>query len=117
MKFRAPLLLATILAAAGLIHFASPRTFDQLIPAWLPGSNDFWIYGSGALELACAASLVHPRSRRFGALATAILFVAVFPGNIQMAVSATGTTERAITYARLPLQVPLVWWALRIFKD
>jgi uncharacterized membrane protein len=80
-----------------------------------------WVLGSGVAELACAAAVAHPRTRRTGAGASAALFVAVFPGNVQMAVdyqrARKPTWQRAVAYARLPLQWPLVSLALRVRKD
>ena len=66
-------------------------------------------------ELACAAVVAMPRTRRIGAGAAAALFVLVFPANVQQALDArrASAPEQAIAYARLPLQVPLVWWALQ----
>ena len=76
------------------------------------------VYLSGAAELACAAGLVVPRMRRLAGWATAALFVAVFPGNVQMALDAADRSElyRAATYARLPVQVPLVAWAVQVAR-
>lgn len=111
-----PYLLAALLATAGTTHFVKPRFYDQMVPPELPGPARAWTYGSGMAELAVAASLTHPRTRRRGALAAAALFVAVFPGNLQMARNARGPQQRTITYARLPLQVPLVRWAWRLWR-
>jgi len=77
------------------------------------------VYGSGVAEIACAVALLVPRTRRAGALASAALFVGVFPGNVTMATRALRSTRasgrtKAITLARLPLQVPLVAWALDV---
>ena len=46
------------------------------------------------------------------------LFVAVFPGNIQMAWDwrDRSAREQGAAYGRLPLQGPMVWWALRVAK-
>jgi uncharacterized membrane protein len=54
-----------------------------------------------------------PASRRRGGLASAVLLVAVFPGNLSMAVE-PGDVPRWVALARLPLQVPLVLWALSV---
>src|SRR3954470_24125191 len=83
---RSALLLAGVLGSAGTLHFATPRFFDDLIPQWLPGRARTWTYGSGVLELATATLIGAPTTRRRGGLAAAALFVAVFPGNITMAV-------------------------------
>jgi uncharacterized membrane protein len=115
---RSPLLLAGLLALAGVGHFASPRKFDETIPRALPGKPRTWTYASGAVELALAAGLVLPRTRRVAALAAAGFFVGVFPANVQMAVDwrHRPAPQRAAALGRLPLQVPLVLWARGIAK-
>ncbi|MEV0980180.1 MauE/DoxX family redox-associated membrane protein [Streptomyces sp. NPDC049915] len=113
MSQRSPLLLAGLLATAGVAHFAAPRSFDATIPRALPGRPRAWTYGSGAAELALAAGLAVPRTRRTAALAAAAFFVGVFPANVKMAVDWRDrpTPQRTAAVARLPLQVPLVLWA------
>lgn len=110
---RSPLLLAGLLAAAGVAHFAAPRPFDATIPRALPGRPRTWTYASGAAELALAAGLVLPRTRRAAALASAAFFVGVFPANVKMAADWRDrpTPQKTAAFARLPLQVPLVLWA------
>ena len=79
------------------------------------GSPAFWVRLSGVGELACAVGLLVPKSRRAAGWASAGLFVVVFPANIVMAVHAWhGDGSRVIAYGRLPLQIPLVLWALYI---
>lgn len=111
-------LLTGLLGAGGVIHFAVPGPYDGLIPSFLPGSPRLWTYGSGVLELAIGAAVAHPTTRRRGAQAAALLFVAVFPANIKMAIdwSDRSLPAQAIAYARLPLQVPLVLWALSVAR-
>jgi uncharacterized membrane protein len=108
--------LGGFLLGAGIAHFAVPGVFDPLVPEALPGSQRAWTYGSGLVELAVGASVLTPATRRKGALAAAALFVAVYPGNIKQAVDADTGKEKAISYARLPLQVPLVVWALKVSR-
>jgi uncharacterized membrane protein len=108
-----PYLLAAVLFGAGALHFVMPKPYDDLIPSWLPGSARSWVYGSGVVELAAAVGVAVPRTRRVAATGTALLFVAVFPGNIEMAVH-PGDTPRWLALARLPLQIPLVLWALQV---
>jgi uncharacterized membrane protein len=106
--------LGVLLLATGTTHFVRPGFYRDLIPPALPGSADLWVYGSGVAELACAALLVVPRTRRIGGLAAAALLIGVFPGNAWMAWEwrDRSTVEQLIAYGRLPLQVPLVLWAL-----
>jgi uncharacterized membrane protein len=62
--------------------------------------------------------LAAPRSRRLGGLASAALFVGVFPANIY-AVKVMGGTRvgRAAAIARLPLQWPLITAALQVARE
>lgn len=110
--------LSVLLAAAGALHFVRPGPYASIMPSAL-GDPLPWVYASGVAEIACAVGLTRTRTRRGAALATALLFVAVFPANVQMAVSAlrsdtASSLTQAITLARLPLQVPLVLWALSV---
>jgi uncharacterized membrane protein len=67
------------------------------------------------------ASVAFPRTRSAGGLAAALLFVAVLPGNIQMALDAfseqRAAREKAVLLARLPVQLPLIAWALRVRRS
>lgn len=109
--------LAALLATSGTAHFVVPGTYAAIVPKAL-GAPYAWVYASGLAELACAAAVLNRSTRRKGALAGAVLFVAVFPANVQMAVTSArhgGWTE-VLAFARLPLQVPLVWWAWRVSR-
>jgi uncharacterized membrane protein len=110
--------LAAVLATAGVTHFARPVPYDSIVPRSLPGSPRTWTYLSGAAELLVAAAVANPRTRRAGGLAAAGLFAAVFPANIKMAVDwrHASATRRAIAYGRLPLQIPLIMWGLRVAR-
>ena len=113
---RSALMLAALLGAAAAAHATRPQSFDRIVPRALPGDPRTWTYVSGAAELAVAAAVANPRTRRGGALAAACLFTAVFPANVQMALDwrQRPASLRAAAYARLPLQVPLVAWALKV---
>ncbi|MFG2947312.1 DoxX family protein [Streptomyces adustus] len=115
---RSSLLLAGLLATAGTAHFAAPRQFDATVPRALPGSPRTWTYASGVAELALAAGLAVPRTRRVAALATAAFFVGVFPANVKMAVDWRNrpTPQKAAALGRLPLQIPLVLWARSVAR-
>ena len=113
--------LAALLGTAGALHLVRPRVFEPLIPPAL-GSPRAWVVGSGVAELACAAALAVPATRRTGALASAGLLVAVFPGNVRMALGSrpgarSWARRPAVAWGRLPLQVPLVAWALSVARS
>jgi uncharacterized membrane protein len=115
---RSPLLLAGLLATAGVAHFARPRPFDATVPRSLPGTPRAWTYASGVAELALAAGLALPRTRKAAALTTAAFFVGVFPANVKMAWDwrHRPTPQKAAAFGRLPVQVPLVLWARGVAK-
>ncbi|MDQ0988984.1 DoxX family protein [Streptomyces sp. V3I7] len=116
---RSPLLLAGLLATAGVAHFAAPRQFDAIVPRVLPGSPRTWTYASGAVELALAAGVALPRTRSAAARATAAFFVGVFPANVKMALDWQDRPAplKTAALARLPLQVPLVLWARGVARN
>jgi uncharacterized membrane protein len=108
--------LAALLTTTGVLHLAVPAPFDAVVPRRLPGTPRFWTLASGIAELAVAAAVAAPGTRRLGATAAAALFVAVLPANVQMACdwSDRSPAARAVAWGRVPLQVPLVAWALAV---
>jgi uncharacterized membrane protein len=111
--------LAVLFGVLGTLHFLKPRPFEQIVPRALPRKKEL-VYASGAAELACAAGLLHPRTRRVAGLASAGLLVAIFPANVQMAADLQRKGSRpaqAIAWARLPLQLPLIRWALKAARE
>jgi uncharacterized membrane protein len=118
--------LAGVMIGSGVLHLVAPATYEKIVPRQL-GDARRVVYASGVAELACAALLLVPRTRRLGGWATAGLLVAVFPANVQMALDA-GTEHqaikkmptgafRAMALARLPMQVPMVMRAVRVARD
>lgn len=117
VRSASPYLLGGLLTVAGSLHFLTPRPYAAIVPAPLPAPTGI-VYASGLAELLCAAGLAVPRTRRLAGWATATLFVVVFPANVVMA---TGSGDRSDLYqagvwARLPLQVPLIAWAVSVAR-
>ncbi|GAA4733774.1 membrane protein [Isoptericola chiayiensis] len=113
--------LAAALTVTGTLHLVRPRVFEGLIPRAL-GSPRAWVVGSGVAELACAAAVAVPATRRAGGYATAGLFVGVFPGNVKMALDSHAgarhwSRDPRVAWGRLPLQVPLVAWAWQVARS
>jgi uncharacterized membrane protein len=107
--------LTAIFAVSGTVHLLRPEVYEPLMPDWLPAHREI-ILGSGIAELLCAAGLALPATRRPAGWASATLLVAVFPGNLKMADDARRSRSarfKAVSYARLPLQLPMVRAALR----
>lgn len=112
-------LLVGAFLTSGVVHLLRPRTFEALMPAWVP-AQEAVVQASGAAELVCAVAMVVPATRRAGGWASAALLVGVFPGNVEMARRALrghDRTRQAVAVARLPLQVPLVRVALRVARS
>ena len=112
--------LAALFAASGTLHLVRPQVFETIVPRQLPAPRGL-VYASGVAELVCAAGLLHPRTRKAAGWASAALLVAVFPANLQMAVTegkraSRGTGSRGkhvATLVRLPVQIPLIRTALK----
>jgi len=115
--------LAALIGGSGVLHLVAPRFYRRIVPAPLKHRQAEIVAMSGVAEIACALLLLHPRTRRAAALATAVLLVAVFPANVQMALDGGypdapfPANSRLGAWLRLPLQVPLVLWALRFRED
>lgn len=102
------------MAGAGVLHFVIPQVYERIVPKWL-GHDQAVVRLSGVAEIACGALLASRRTKRLGAWLTTATLVAVYPANVQMAVEAgipNDAGEWAI-WLRLPLQIPLIRWALR----
>jgi uncharacterized membrane protein len=110
--------LAALLLGVGTLHFVAPKPFDGIIPVELPGSPRFYTYASGVAELSIGAALLVRSTRRPAALAAAALFLAVFPGNVNMVRLWWDKPwpMRIIALARLPLQIPMVTTALKVAR-
>ncbi len=111
--------VAAMLMGIGTIHFLAPKPFDMIVPAELPGSARFYTYASGVAEIAVGALLVPRRTRRPAALAAALLFVGVFPANVNMVRLWWDKPwpMRIAALARLPLQIPMITTALKIRRN
>lgn len=111
--------MAAMLMGIGTVHFLAPKPFDMIVPAELPGSARFYTYASGVAEIGVGALLVPRRTRRPAALAAALLFVGVFPANVNMVRLWWDKPwpMRFAALARLPLQAPMIITALRIRRD
>ncbi len=110
------LLLGTVLIYAGILHLTTRRLeFQAQVPNWVPFSADFVVLASGVVEICLGIALVSLQYRRYVGLATALFFVAIFPGNISQYVNgidAFGLDTDQARLIRLFFQPLLVIWAL-----
>lgn len=114
--------LALVMAGAGVSHFVVPKYYERIIPRVL-GHERLLVGASGIAELGCAALLANRRTARVGGWASVALLIAVFPANVQMALdggvadASFPANSAAASWARLPLQLPLIWLAATIARS
>lgn len=116
-KFLARLLLGATLISAGIGHFTFSReTFQAQVPTWLPLDPDFVVLASGVVEITLGIALTSlGRHVAVVGLATALFFIAIFPGNISQYLTHTdafGLNTDEARLIRLFFQPLLVLWAL-----
>ncbi len=104
--------LALIFIVAGTLHFILTPVYLRIMPAYLP-SPHLLIQISGICEILGGAGLLLPATQRFAAWGLIALLVVVMPANIQMALDHAkwSSIPEWVLWARLPMQLPLIWWA------
>jgi uncharacterized membrane protein len=115
MRSAARIGLAIAMAVAGVAHLAMPVPFLQHLPPWTPAAEAI-IFVTGLIEIALGAALLlpHPWRRRAG-VALAVYLLAVFPGNVYVAVAdvdVDGQPGGWYAWLRLPLQALFIAWTV-----
>jgi len=102
---------------AGVAHFAVTRLYLQTMPEYLPAPRAL-VLVSGVAEIAGGLGVMLPSTRRAAAWGLVFLLLAVLPANVWMAQHPERFAEvpQWALWARLPLQVPLIWWAWRFTR-
>jgi uncharacterized membrane protein len=118
------LALAAFFSFSGSMHFFKPRSFEAIVPPAIERYKREAVLVSGVAELAGAAAVLHPATRRFGRWWLLGLLLSVFPANVHMAVNPEqirGLDLRKIPpwalWARLPLQPLAMLWVWRATRD
>jgi uncharacterized membrane protein len=108
----ARIVLAVLFVVAGTLHFVLTPAYMKIMPPWLPEPM-LLVQISGAAEILGGVGLLIPATRVFAAWGLVALLIAVLPANVQMALDHArwpGIPVWAL-WARVPVQVPLIWWA------
>ena len=107
-------LMGLLYIGAGLGHFLATRTYEHIMPDYLPAHHELVLL-SGAAEIAGGIGVLVPQTRRPAAWGLVLLLIAVLPANawmVQHPERYPGVPLWA-SWLRLPLQLPLIWWAWR----
>ncbi|MBJ7353241.1 MAG: DoxX family protein [Thermoleophilaceae bacterium] len=104
---------AAIFTTTGILHFTHEKFFIAIVPKSLPSPKAL-VQISGVAELAGAAGVLIPRTRKLAGKGLIALLIAVFPANINMALNPDRFKQFPAwaLWARLPLQfaaIALVW--------
>ena len=112
MKEIALYLMALLYIFAGGMHFLKPWVYLKIMPGYLPFHLPM-VYVSGIFEILAGLLLLSPITRPIGAWLTILILIAVFPANIQMAMSFYQKHHPYfwLALARLPIQFLLLAWA------
>jgi uncharacterized membrane protein len=122
---RARLILRVVLAAAmitiGIDHFVQPSFFVRIVPSILvpPGATALLLVQvSGFFEVLGGLGLLLSRVRQAAGVGLALLYVAVFPANVNMVIHPAlgGDIPLWALWVRLPLQLVLIALALWVSR-
>src|ERR1022692_5262180 len=106
---------AILYVVAGVFHFTKTEAYLKIMPPYIPYHVPLVLI-SGVFEILGGLGLLLPQMRRAAAWGLIALLIAVFPANIYMATNPiqAGAVSVAppLRWARLPLQLLLVWWLL-----
>lgn len=106
--------LAASIILAGTLHFVIPDPFVKIVPSSLAHPLAL-VYISGVFEILGGIGLLLPPVSQAAAWGLILLFIAVFPANINMAVNhidLPGIPDSSVLrWGRLPLQAVLIAWA------
>ena len=110
-------LMGVLYVVAGSAHFVATRAYERMVPSYLPAPHELVLL-SGAAEIAGGLGVLIPGRRRAAAWGLVCLLVAVFPANLWMAQhpELSPGVPLWLLWLRLPLQLPLIWWAWKYTK-
>ena len=116
VRIAAQVLLGAALIYTGILHLTTSRLeFQAQVPNWIPLPADFVVLASGVVEITLGLLLSSLQRRAAVGIATALFFIAIFPGNISQymnKVDAFGLDSDRARLIRLFFQPLLVLWAL-----
>ncbi len=99
---------------AGINHFVTPRTYEKIMPDYLPAHREL-VYASGVTEILGGALTLHPGTRKAGGWLLIATLVGVTPAHIHMLQHQDRYPKipAAGLWARLPMQVGMLYLVWR----
>jgi len=111
--------LALVMVVAGTLHFVATDAYVAIMPDYLPLHREL-VYLSGVFELVFGLGLLFRGTRGLSGILLILLFIAVLPANINLAIQniqpAGYHIPAVLLWARLPLQLVLIYWAWRVSR-
>ncbi len=107
------------MVVAGILHFVATDAYVSIMPDYLPLHREL-VYLSGIFEVLCGLGLLWHKTREAAGIGLIVLYIAVLPANINMAVQdiqpASFHIPAFLLWARLPLQLVFIYWAWRVSR-
>jgi uncharacterized membrane protein len=107
-------LLAAFWVAAGVNHFVNPKTYEAIMPDYVPAHREMVLW-SGVAEIVGGVAVIPAWGRRFARWWLLGVLAAVYPANVHMALNPDRYSKIPPTalWARLPLQFLCALWVWR----
>lgn len=101
--------------ATGINHFAMPKTYEAIMPGYIPAHREL-VLASGVAEAIGGAGILSERTSKLAGWWLILTLVAVFPANVHMALNPEryNKVPEAALWARLPGQALFVLWVWRV---
>ena len=107
------------MVVAGALHFIATDAYVSIMPDYLPLHREL-VYLSGMFEILFGMGLVWHKTRELAGRCLILLYLAVLPANINMALHHIQPTGFHIPvfllWARLPFQLVFIYWAWRVSR-
>lgn len=104
---------------AGILHFVATDAYVSIMPDYLPLHREL-VYLSGIFEVLSGLGLLWHKTREAAGTCLILLYLAVLPANINMAVQdiqpASFHIPAFLLWARLPFQLVFIYWAWRVSR-
>ena len=107
------------MVVAGILHFVATDAYVRIMPSYIPLHREL-VYLSGVFEVLLGLGLLWHKTREASGIGLIMLFLAVLPANLNMAVHDIQPDSfhipTVLLWARLLFQFVLIYWAWRVSR-